>query len=159
MRKIIQLVFIVTLFISVTSCVEYEAPFNGFKSETVDFGQISTKCEKPTHHSRAQRNTMARSLVRKLGAQAVQFIPRGDRMTLIVPTDRYYLFNSPDFDDTEFATLNNIASLLKLFPCSTITVAGFTDDIGKRALQDRLSKARAETMLTFLWAKGIPAQH
>jgi outer membrane protein OmpA-like peptidoglycan-associated protein len=148
---------ILILFItgSVSAC--FQPPFNHFKADQFDAGD-SDACEKPTHHSRAEKNTLARATIRHLGAEAIQFVQRGDRMTLIVPTDRYYLFNSPDFDDTEFTALNNIAKLIRLFPCSQIIVAGFSDNVGKKILQDRLTKARAETMLTFLWAKGVPAQ-
>lgn len=157
MSKSFKTFLIVCFALCLTSCLEYQPPFNNFQSENYDFGDTSG-CEKPVKHSRAQRNTIARSLIRRLGMQAIQFVQHGDRMTLIVPTDRYYLFNSPDFDDTEFSGLNNIASLLKLFPCNKITVAAFTDEVGKREVQDRMSEARAQTMLTFLWAKGIPAQ-
>ncbi len=148
-----------TLLIIATGCLSscFQPPFNNFKPNQFDTADADA-CEQPTYHSRAERNTIARATIRHLGAEAIQFIQRGDRMTLIVPTDRYYLFNSPDFDDTEFRALNNIAKLIRLFPCSKIIVAGFSDNVGKQALQDRLSRARAETMLTFLWAKGVPAQ-
>ncbi|MDF1646420.1 MAG: OmpA family protein [Legionellaceae bacterium] len=152
-----QLIRLIVITGCLSSCMEYQPPFNNFQPDKFDLGD-SNACEKPTFHSRAERNTIARTTIRHLASHAVQFIQRGDRMTLIVPTDRYYLFNSPDFDDTEFVTLNNIAKLVRLFPCSKIIVAGFSDNIGKHSLQDRLSKARAETMLTFLWAKGVPAQ-
>jgi outer membrane protein OmpA-like peptidoglycan-associated protein len=138
-----------------SSCVQ--PPFNNFQSNQFNLEE-SNSCDKPSVHSRAERDTIARATIRHLGAEAIQFVQRGDRMTLIVPTDRYYLFNSPDFDDTEFTALNNISKLVRLFPCSKIIVAGFSDNVGKQILQDRLSKARADTMLTFLWAKGVPAQ-
>lgn len=116
-------------------------------------------CSKPKLYARAERANLARNLIRNLGSHAIQFIQRGDRMTLIVPTDRYYVFNSPDLNDLEFTTLENVAKLVKLFPCSRVTIASFSDDVGKRVIREKLTKARAETMLTFLWAKGIPAQH
>lgn len=157
--KKLQRLLLLTLFTgALSSCMEYHPPFNNFEPEGKLHLDDANDCEKPTFHSRAERNTIARSTIRQLGGDAIQFVQQGERMTLIVPTDRYYLFNSPDFDDTKFKGLNNIAKLLKLFPCSNMIVAGFSDNVGKRVLQDRLSKARAETMLTFLWAKGIPAQ-
>ena len=157
LKHLTQCTAILLITALMSSC--FNPPFNDFKTNTFDFGDTTTDhCEKPASHSRKERNTIARATIRHLGAEAIQFIQRGDRMTLIVPTDRYYLFNSPDFDDTEFTGLNNIAKLIRLFPCSTIIVAGFSDNVGKKSLQDRLSKARAETMLTFLWAKGVPAQ-
>ncbi len=157
MKTLKQLTLLTLLSGFLSSCLQYQPPFNNFQPGKFHLDDADD-CEKPTIHSRSERNTIARTTIRHLGAEAIQFVQQGERMTLIVPTDRYYLFNSPDFDDTEFTGLNNIAKLLKLFPCSKIIVAGFSDNVGKRALQDRLSKARAETMLTFLWAKGIPAQ-
>jgi outer membrane protein OmpA-like peptidoglycan-associated protein len=118
----------------------------------------SDTCGKPLIYSRAEKANLARSMIRELGSHAVQFIERGDRITLIVPTDRYYIFNSPELNDLEFPTLNNIAKLIKLFPCSRVTVASFSDDVGKRVIREKLTKARAMSMLTFLWAKGVPAQ-
>lgn len=151
--KQLGLLFLITC--TLTSC--FQPPFNNFQSNRFNLDE-SDSCDKPSVHSRAERDTIARATIRHLGAEAIQFVQRGDLMTLIVPTDRYYLFNSPDFDDTEFVALNHIAKLVRLFPCSKIIVAGFSDNVGKQVLQDRLSKARADTMLTFLWAKGVPAQ-
>jgi outer membrane protein OmpA-like peptidoglycan-associated protein len=155
LKKITQIALIFMTATALNSC--FQPPFNNFKADPFDTGD-SDACEKPTYHTRAEKNTIARATIRHLGMQAIQFVQRGDQMTLIIPTDRYYLFNSPDFDDTQFAGLNNVAKLVRLFPCSKIIVAGFSDDIGKKIQQDRLTKARAETMLSFLWAKGVPAQ-
>ena len=115
-------------------------------------------CEKPLLYSRAEKAHIARGFIKELGIQAIQFIQRGDRITLIIPTDRYYIFNSPDLDDLKYPILDNVAKLVKLFPCSRVTVASFSDDVGKRIIREKLTKARAETMLTFLWANGVPAQ-
>ena len=154
-KPLVLITFIILTSLGLSSC--FQPPFNNFKIDKFDLGD-SGSCEQPTFHSRAERNTIARTTIGQLGREAIQFVQRGDRMTLIIPTDRYYLFNSPDFDDTEFTALNNISKLVRLFPCSRIIVAGFSDNVGTQRLQDRLSKARAETMLTFLWAKGVPAQ-
>lgn len=115
-------------------------------------------CEKPRLYSRTEKANIARTAIRELGSQAIQFIQRGDRITLIIPTDRYYLFNSPDLDDLKFPILDKVAQLVMLFPCSRVTVASFSDDVGKRSIREKLTKARAKTMVTFLWAHGIPAQ-
>lgn len=68
-------------------------------------------------------------LIKELQKQDIQFIQYGDTMTLIVPTDRYFQFNSPRLDEICYAGLNNIVRLLKRYPCSPIFVAGFTDDV------------------------------
>lgn len=96
-------------------------------------------------------------LIKQLRRQQIQYIEYGDTMTLIIPTDRYYLFNSPKFHETCYAGLVNVLKLIQMYPHSTFFVAGFTDTVGSIKRQRLLSKARAETMLTFLWANGITA--
>ncbi len=150
-----QFACITTTLWMLSAC--FQPPFNDFKPNAFDFGDPNV-CDSPVAHSRAERNTIARATIRQMGRQAIQFVQRGDRMTLIVPTDRYYLFNSPKLDELEYPGLNNISKLLELFPCSRIIVAAFSDNVGKTILNDKLTEARAESMLTFLWAKGIPAQ-
>jgi outer membrane protein OmpA-like peptidoglycan-associated protein len=115
-------------------------------------------CEKPLMYSRAEKAHVARRITKDLGAQSIQFIQRGDRITLIIPTDRYYIFNSPNLDDLKYPILDKVAELVNLFPCSRVTVASFSDNVGKRIIREKLTQARAQSMLSFLWAKGVPAQ-
>ncbi len=98
------------------------------------------------------------SLLKRIQNQDIQYITYGDTMTLVVPTDRYFLFNSPKFNDICYPGLNNIVKLLKYYPNTPIYVAAFTDDEGSQHHKKMLSQAQAETMLTFLWANDIPAQ-
>lgn len=98
------------------------------------------------------------AIISDLQKNDIQYVQHGDTMVLIVPTDHYFLFDSPKLNDICFQGLNNIIKLLELYPCSTIYVAGFTDNVGTRDRKRRLSQAQAETMLTFLWANNIHAQ-
>ncbi len=88
----------------------------------------------------------------------IRFEQYGDTMTLIVPTDRYYYFNSARLIELRYPSLVRIVKLLKFYPKRTIYVAGFTDNVGSRYHKNTLSQAQAETMVTFLWAFGIPAK-
>ncbi len=98
------------------------------------------------------------SLIKEIQKQDMEYIAYGDTMTLVVPTDRYFLFNSPLLNDICYPGLNNIVRLLKYYPNSPVYVAAFTDNIGTRHHKNILSQAQAETMITFLWANNIPAQ-
>ena len=100
-----------------------------------------------------------RAIIQDLYKQNIQFIEYGDMMTLIVPTDHYYVFNSSRFNDICYDALNNIVRLLRFYPRSRIYIAAFTDNVGSREHKRRLSQARAETMLTFLWAHDIPVRY
>ena len=99
-----------------------------------------------------------RSLIRKLNKCDIQFVQYGDTMTLIIPTDQFFMFESPRLNERRYPAFQDIIELLNLYPDSLIYVAGFTDDVGTRFHKNRLSQAQAESMLTFLWANGIHAQ-
>ena len=104
------------------------------------------------------RNSRASLIKAMTNDEDMQFIEYGDSITLIIPTDRYYLFNSPHLNDLCYKGLNNIIKLIKLYPDTPVYVAAFTDNIGSKHHKRMLSQARAETMLTFLWAHDINAQ-
>ncbi len=108
--------------------------------------------------SRGIFNNTKKALLKELQAQDIQFIQYGDTLTLLVPTDRYFLFDSPHLNEVCYPGLNNIIKLLKYYPNSPVFVAGFTDDVGTRHHKKMLSQAQAETMITFLWAYDIRAE-
>ena len=97
-------------------------------------------------------------IVSELQKQDIQFVEYGDTLTLVVPTDHYFQFNSSRLNELCFAGLNNIVKLLKFYPCSRIYVAAFTDNVGSKHHKRMLSQAQAETMIGFLWAHNIPAK-
>lgn len=96
-------------------------------------------------------------IVKDLKKRDIQFIEYGDTMTLIIPTDKYFMFESPRLNEICYPGLNLIVRLLKLYPKSPIYVAGFTDNVGSRRHKRLLSQAQAETILTYLWANNIQA--
>ncbi len=99
------------------------------------------------------------SLVNSLPKYHIQSIQYGDTLTFVVPTDRYFLFNSARFKESCYLGLAKLIKLINSYPrCCPIYVAGFTDNVGSRYQKNRLSQARAETMLTYLWANSISAQ-
>ncbi|MFI4918928.1 MAG: C-OmpA-like family protein CmpA [Legionellales bacterium] len=98
------------------------------------------------------------NLIRQLKKQDIQYVVYGDTMTLLIPTDKYFMFNSPRLNELHYPALTNIVKLLKLYPQSLIYVAGFTDNVGSPHHKKLLSQAQAETMLTYLWANDIAAQ-
>ncbi len=102
--------------------------------------------------------TSREAALKELSKDGIQFVQYGDKCTLIVPTDRYYMFNRSEFNNICYKGLNDIIRLIKFYPKTKIYIAGFTDDVGYPYSNLKLSKARAETMLTFLWAHDIPAE-
>ena len=88
----------------------------------------------------AYQKTLPPHIIQQLEAQDIQFVRYGDTNTLIVPTDKYFYFNSPRINDLAFSGLNNIVELLKFYSCSPIYVAAFTDDVGSSRHQNKRSE-------------------
>ena len=99
-----------------------------------------------------------KNLIDELQGFDIQYVQYGDTTTFIVPTDRYFIFDSVRLKDICYPGLNTLVKIIKLSRCPTIYVAGFTDNVGSRYHKKMLSQGQAEAMLTFLWAHDIPAQ-
>lgn len=99
-----------------------------------------------------------KNLIKELKKQDIQYVQYGDTMTLVVPTDKYYMFNSPRLNEQRSSGLINIVKLLQYYPKSPIYVAAFTDNVGSSYHKRELSQSQAETMMTFLWANNIAAK-
>lgn len=151
-RSIIRLMAAIFFLCSLASC--FKPPHNHFKPYPL---VLRTECcGKVTSSILRKNNRLA--LINELQKQDVQFIEYGDTKTLIVPTDKYFRFNSAQLSELCYPGLFNIVKLLKYYPNNTIYVAGFTDNIGSEKHKNKLSQARAEAMLTYLWAHNIPAR-
>lgn len=103
-------------------------------------------------------NQSRQGLVKGLDKQDIQYIAYGNTRTLIIPTDKYFVFDTSRLNDLRYAGLNEITQLIKKDNYSHIYVAGFSDDVGTKRHKKLLTQARAESMLTFLWANEIPAR-
>lgn len=133
------------LFLLLNGC--YQPPFNDFNRDT-----------RPIGPSSISSITLRAALIQKLRRESIQFVKYGDQHTLIIPTDKYYEFNSPHLNDICYPGLNDVVELIKTYHYDKIYVAAFTDNVGSEIHKDKLSNARAETMLTFLWGFDISAE-
>lgn len=99
------------------------------------------------------------AILSDLNQHGIQYVEYGDLNTLIIPTDKFYQFNRAEFNDICYPGLINVVQLLRYYPKSEIYVAGFTDNIGSKEHKKRLTEARAEKMVGFLWANHISAKY
>jgi OOP family OmpA-OmpF porin len=63
---------------------------------------------------------------------------------------------SAALDASAEASLRVTAASLLAQPAVRLEVAGYTDDTGSRAANERISLARAESVRTFLVSAGVP---
>ncbi len=97
-------------------------------------------------------------VIRDLAHHDIQVEKYGNTLTVIVPTDRYFLFNTPRLNELCYPGLMLIIKLIKFYPNRPIYIGGFTDNVGSRSHKKALSQAQAEAMSGFLWANGVPAK-
>ena len=88
----------------------------------------------------------------------IQVVQDGKTITLLVPTDIYYLPDSYEFEDVWYLGLIHVAQLvIKTSTNQMVYVAGFSDGgIGSPLAEQKLSQQRAQEMADFLWANGVP---
>lgn len=98
-----------------------------------------------------------KNVLRELQRCDIEYVNYGDTHTLIVPTDKYFMFGSPRLNELLYPGLMNIVKLLRFYPQTPIYVAGFTDNVGTSRHKRLITQAQAETMMTFLWANNIKA--
>lgn len=75
----------------------------------------------------------------------------------IILQDVNFATGSATLNATAEAALRVTAASLLAQPAVRLEVAGYTDDTGSRAVNERLSQARAESVRAFLVSAGVPA--
>ena len=100
-----------------------------------------------------------KKLIKKLHKRSIEVIQYGKTTTVIIPSDRYFIVNSAKLNDTCYAWLYNLKELLRKQHKKTIYVAAFSDNVGSPSHKKQLTHAQANTILSFLWANGIPAKY
>ncbi len=98
-------------------------------------------------------------ILKELENASIQVINEGHRITVIIPTDKYFYFDTAKLNDLRYKQLNMIVELVNCFPEENIFVAGFTDNVGSKAHKRRLSQHRAQAVVAYLWAHGIKRIH
>lgn len=109
----------------------------------------------PTGYSRNDYLKASRELVKHVEKGDIQVVNEGHQVTLIIPTDKYFIFDSARLNDLMHAPLTDIVKILKCFPNTTMYVAGFTDDVGSYEHKRQLSQQRAQAITAYLWSHGI----
>ena len=105
--------------------------------------------------SRTNYLQASRGVMQDIQNGDIQIVNEGKRITVIVPTDKYFIFDTAKLSDLHYGPLTNIAKLIKCFANPQVYVAGFTDDVGSYEYKRIMSKERAQAILTYLWSQGI----
>jgi len=94
-------------------------------------------------------------LQRQLEGTGVQIIREGDYIQLNMASDVTFKFDRSDIKARFYSTLQSVAIILNKYRRTNIMVSGYTDNVGRRAYNQRLSERRAHSVTRFLISQGI----
>jgi outer membrane protein OmpA-like peptidoglycan-associated protein len=95
------------------------------------------------------------ALNERLRGTGVDVARKGDNITLNMPGNVTFAFNSANIDPQFFTVLNDVAGVLREYDQTVVEVAGHTDNIGSDEVNQRLSEQRASAVAQYLQAQGV----
>jgi len=98
------------------------------------------------------------ALNEKLRGTGVDVARKGDNITLNMPGNVTFAFNSSNIDPQFYPVLNDVAAVLREYNQTVVEVAGHTDSIGSDEVNQRLSEQRAGAVAQYLSAQGVDQQ-
>ena len=96
-----------------------------------------------------------RALRDRMAGTGVDVVRQGDNITLNMPSNITFAFNSANLDPKFDPVLDNVASTLTEYNQTIVEVAGHTDSIGTDAVNQRLSEQRAASVGNYLMSRGL----
>jgi len=95
------------------------------------------------------------SVVQRITNSGVQIVQRGDNLTLILPSDSFFVDGTPTLNRNYYSVLNDIAELLRGLDKINIKVTGYTDNVGWPLRNTAISRQQAEAIAHYLWRQDI----
>lgn len=94
--------------------------------------------------------------VKELASQGVQVVQIGDVGHIIIPADKLFEFDSATIIPQSYPILYHVATFLERYGNVPVTVTGYADNIGPHRRSLNLAMHRAQSIVAFLWSRGIP---
>jgi outer membrane protein OmpA-like peptidoglycan-associated protein len=98
------------------------------------------------------------ALRRQMAGTGVDVVRRGDNITLDMPGNVTFGFDSANLNPQFNSVLDKVAETLIDYNQTVIQVAGHTDSTGSRDYNMKLSERRASSVKNYLVSRGVPAQ-
>jgi len=95
-------------------------------------------------------------LRKQMAGTGVDVVRKGDNITLDMPGNVTFAFDSSDLNPQFNAVLDKVAVTLKEYDKTVIEVAGHTDSTGDAGYNQKLSERRAGSVANYLSAQGVP---
>ena len=106
----------------------------------------------------AYQDRQERALRERTANTGIDVQRQGDNITLNLPDGITFDFNKSSLKPQFYGSLNGVASTLAEYNQTIIEVVGHTDSVGSDAVNDKLSKERAEAVAAYLRAQGVQSE-
>lgn len=97
-------------------------------------------------------------LRQQLEGTGVSVTRMGDNITLNMPGNVTFAFDSSDINAQFYAVLDSVALVLQEFDQTFVEVAGHTDSVGSIDYNQKLSERRAESVALYLVSREVDRQ-
>ena len=94
-------------------------------------------------------------LRQQMAGSGVDVVRKGDNITLDMPGNVTFAFNSADLNAQFYPVLDKVAQTLVEYDKTVIEVAGHTDSVGSDAYNQQLSERRANSVAAYLASHGV----
>jgi outer membrane protein OmpA-like peptidoglycan-associated protein len=106
----------------------------------------------------AYQDRQEAALRRSLAGSGVDVERRGDNITLNMPGNITFAFDSSGLQPQFYPVLDNVAGTLNQYNQTVVEVAGHTDNVGSDAYNQQLSTQRANAVAAYLNGNGVMQQ-
>ena len=106
----------------------------------------------------AYQDRQEAALRRELAGSGVDVVRQGDNITLNMPGNITFAFDSSNLQPQFYPILNNVADTLNEYNQTVIEVAGHTDSVGDASYNQTLSVQRANAVAGYLSSRGVVQQ-
>lgn len=103
----------------------------------------------------AYQDRQEAELRRQMAGTGVDVVRQGDNITLNMPENITFGFDSASLNSRFYPILDNVASTLNQYNQTIVEVAGHTDSKGTDAYNQALSERRANAVAGYLGGKGV----
>ena len=94
----------------------------------------------------------------ELQGTGVSVTRQGDHITLNMPGNVTFAYDSADLSPAFFDVLNSVSKVMDEYEKTVVEVAGHTDSTGSESYNQRLSERRAASVASYLKSQGIDGQ-
>lgn len=123
-------------------------------------GCASSQPQQTTHSVNADsaRRQNVAMLTQALEQQGVQVAQMGEKMRIVLPSDKLFNPRSANLSAYALPVLDNVSQLMLTLETTSAEVGGYTNLEYSPEINRSLSESQARTVVDYLWAKGVDAR-